>query len=160
MQTMPQSNTPQCAQGQPGHCCSSKQMTKRKGCITFSLVNHDDHAGGTNQYLISSACAYREAGACVAGQHSDDMHLTASCMSEGAGIMHTVISHSRSNESRTRLGLSYGLPAALRLACHAFFMARPPSMMASDDPIVAVPVPSPPLSVSPWYRLVSMVTHL
>lgn len=30
-------------------------------------------------------------------------------------------------------------PAALRLACQIFFMAKPPSWIASDDPVVAVP---------------------
>lgn len=34
------------------------------------------------------------------------------------------------------------LPAALRLACHIRFMARPPSWMASEEPVVAVPMAS------------------
>ena len=31
-------------------------------------------------------------------------------------------------------------PAALRFACQIFFMARPPSWMASEEPVVAVPI--------------------
>lgn len=31
-------------------------------------------------------------------------------------------------------------PAALRFACQRFFMARPPRAIASEDPVVAVPV--------------------
>jgi hypothetical protein len=38
------------------------------------------------------------------------------------------------------LGLSYGLPSALRLFCQSFFCARTPSMMASLDPMVEVPM--------------------
>ena len=30
-------------------------------------------------------------------------------------------------------------PAALRLSCHSFFMASPPSCTASEEPVVAVP---------------------
>ena len=31
-------------------------------------------------------------------------------------------------------------PAALRLSCHSFFMASPPSCAASEEPVVAVPI--------------------
>ena len=31
------------------------------------------------------------------------------------------------------------IPAALRLCCHNFFMASPPSCIASEEPVVAVP---------------------
>lgn len=30
-------------------------------------------------------------------------------------------------------------PVALRLSCHSFFMASPPSCAASEEPVVAVP---------------------
>lgn len=32
------------------------------------------------------------------------------------------------------------LPAALRFSCQIFFIARPPSWIASEDPVVAVPI--------------------
>ena len=32
------------------------------------------------------------------------------------------------------------LPAALRFSCQILFIARPPSWMASDEPVVAVPI--------------------
>lgn len=31
-------------------------------------------------------------------------------------------------------------PSALRLACQRFFMAKPPRAIASEEPVVAVPV--------------------
>lgn len=45
-------------------------------------------------------------------------------------------------EPITRLGLSCGLPALMRLARHFHFIASTASIIASEDPTVAVPVPS------------------
>ena len=59
----------------------------------------------------------------------------------------------------TRLGLEVSWPSALRLACHRFFMARPASRMASEDPTQAVPTLSWPCA-SAWNRFASMATHL
>ena len=59
----------------------------------------------------------------------------------------------------TRLGLEASLPSALRLACHRFFMARPASRMASEEPTQAVPTLSRPCA-SAWNRFASMATHL
>ena len=43
------------------------------------------------------------------------------------------------------LGWKLSLPAAFRASCHLFFIARPPSIMASEDPTVAVPITFPSL---------------
>ena len=40
----------------------------------------------------------------------------------------------------TRLGLSAGLPSALRRCCQSRFSARPPSIAASLEPVVEQPV--------------------
>ena len=40
----------------------------------------------------------------------------------------------------TRLGLSIGLPSALRRCCHLRLSARPPSIAASLEPVVEQPV--------------------
>ncbi|MNI91996.1 hypothetical protein D3C73_1497360 [compost metagenome] len=39
-----------------------------------------------------------------------------------------------------RLGFSVDLPAARLACCHRRFKAKPPSMQASDDPMVEVPM--------------------
>ena len=41
---------------------------------------------------------------------------------------------------KTILGLEASFSAALRAACHRRFKAKPPSIMASDEPAVAVPM--------------------
>lgn len=46
-------------------------------------------------------------------------------------------------------GLWMSLPCAFIFACHLRFRAMPPSMMASDEPVVAVPMGVAPLG---WFQ--------
>ena len=60
----------------------------------------------------------------------------------------------------TRLGRSVGSPAARRRSCPRVFMARPASMIASLEPIVAAPVGlAPGAGGGAWNRSASIATQ-
>ena len=58
-------------------------------------------------------------------------------------------------------GFEKSLPSALRLFCHRFFIASVPSMIASEEPMVDVPIA---LESSSWAGMLKslaiMETHL
>src|SRR5215813_8399738 len=58
----------------------------------------------------------------------------------------------------TMLGLSAGLPAARRACCQRRLSASPPSMQASDEPTVEVPIAS--CGSGACHRLARILQHL
>jgi hypothetical protein len=75
-------------------------------------------------------------------------------------ILHPFSQHTCTAEFMIRFGLSYGFPSAFRRFDHFFFMARMPSMMASELPMVLVPMA---VTLSSWTgtlnRRAIMETH-
>lgn len=59
----------------------------------------------------------------------------------------------------TMLGLSQGLPSALRLFCHLRLKANPASIMASDDPTVPHPIAVSSSPIGALNRCAIMLTH-
>lgn len=62
-------------------------------------------------------------------------------------------------EFMTMLGFSVDFPSALRLFFQRLFMARTPSMMASDEPTQLVPTAPAPSPIGALKRFPIILTH-